>query len=205
MIKNIIFDFGGVLFNIDYFKTEECFKDLGYENFNEMYSQYKASDLFANLETGHITAEDFLQTVKAAGPAGVSEEDIIIAWCAMLLGFRKQSFLFLEELKKTYNLYLLSNTNIIHYHYFHPLADKELHLKPLEKYFTKAWYSHEIGYRKPNPDIFEYILQDGNLEPEETLFVEDTEINLPPARSLGMKTHLINPGDTIEKIDFGSY
>ena len=205
MIKNIIFDFGGVLFDIDYFKSEEAFKMLGFEHFEEMYSQYKASTLFADLETGKISSEDFLAKLKAAGPDGLSEEDLITAWCAMLLGYRKKSFRFLQDLAADYNIYLLSNTNIIHYHFFQPLAQAELPLKSLEQYFTKAWYSHEIGFRKPNADVFEFIIADGKLEPRETLFVEDTEINLPPARELGIKTHLLKAGEKIEDIDYSTF
>ncbi|MEI9935531.1 MAG: hypothetical protein WDM71_11935 [Ferruginibacter sp.] len=110
-VKNILFDLGGVLLNIDYNKTSVAFQKLGVQNFDELFSQFTANELFEKLETGKITKEHFyLEMAKHTYP-GTQQTQIEEAWNAMLLDFRISSFEFFEPLKNKYNLYLLSNTN----------------------------------------------------------------------------------------------
>ncbi|RYE51943.1 MAG: HAD family phosphatase, partial [Sphingobacteriales bacterium] len=137
-IRHIIFDLGGVLLNIDYNKTEKSFKDLGFVNFDEMYSQYSADMLFSNLETGKVSNEHFYERLVEAGNGSISKEQITKAWNAMLLDFRTPSLAFLEELSKKYKLYLLSNTNAIHLEAFNEIFKRETGKDSLDAYFTKA-------------------------------------------------------------------
>lgn len=205
MIKNIIFDFGGVLYNISFKNTFDAFEKLGFDNFEEMFSQHKANLLFQNLETGKITPEAFYNKIKEIAPQPVTNEQIKDAWNAMLINFRMPSLDFLVSLKKEYNLLLLSNTNQIHYDHFSAQLQRQTPYHSLNDFFTKAYYSHVIGLRKPDTEVFEFILNDAVIKAEETLFVDDSFSNFPNAEILGMKTHLLNPGGQIEDIDYKKY
>lgn len=205
MIKNIIYDFGGVIYNIDFKKTFEAFEALGFSNFDDMFSQHHANALFQNLETGKITPQEFYKQIKNQAPQPITDEQIRDAWNALLLNYRLSSLQFLTELKERYNLYLLSNTNAIHYDHFSAQLRKETSYPSLESFFTKAYYSHGIGLRKPNTDAYEFVLNDAGIKAEETIFVDDTIGNLPNAEKLGIKTVLLQPGMLIENIDYDNY
>ena len=202
--KNIIFDLGGVLLDIDYQKTIDAFKNLGIENFEEMFSQFKADELFEKLETGHITEVDFYAAIKKRTGMRLTNEEINHAWNALILNFRKESLELLEKLSTGYKLYLLSNTNSIHLKYFKKLFTKETGKPLLDAYFIKAWYSNEVGLRKPNEDIFEFVLQKEGLKAEETLFIDDTMTNIETAQKLGFKTHYLLPTEKIELLKFNT-
>ena len=205
MIKNIVFDFGGVLYDIDFKKTFDAFEQLGFTNFENMFSQHNANELFQNLETGKISPEEFYFYIKKIAPKPITNEQIKDAWNALLLGFRQSSMQYLLELKHKYNLYLLSNTNTIHYNYFTNQLQQQTQFTSLDSFFTKAYYSQNIGRRKPDVETFEFILEDANIKAEETLFIDDTHGNLPNAAILGIKTHLLVPGQLIENINYEQY
>src|SRR6187431_1817335 len=99
-IKNIIFDLGGVLLNIDYHKTSRAFKMLGANQFDELYSQANANHLFEALETGEISEEDFYKSVNGYCSPGTTTQQIQSAWNAILLDFRKESLVALDTLKE---------------------------------------------------------------------------------------------------------
>lgn len=200
-IKNIIFDLGGVLLDIDYQRTIDAFKKLGIENFEEMFSQFKADELFEKLETGDITEADFYSAIKSRTNAKISNAEIEIAWNALLMDFRTESLQFLEKLSKSYKLYLLSNTNSIHLKCFKQLFVEQTRKPLLDEYFIKAWYSNEVGLRKPHASIFQFVLDDENLVAEETLFIDDTLMNIEGALKLGFKTHHLLPTEKIEIIN----
>ncbi len=203
-IKNIVFDLGGVLLDIDYQRSVEAFQKLGIENFEKMFSQYHASELFEKLERGEVSEADFYTAIKKRITTGVTEAEIEAACNALILDFRIQSLEFLEELTATYKLYLLSNTNSIHVKFFKELFTSQTGKPSLDIYFTKAWYSNEIGLRKPGPEIFEFILQEENLNAAETLFIDDTLDNIKTAQKLGFKTHHLLPTERIESLDIDS-
>ena len=198
--KNIIFDLGGVLLDIDYQKSITAFKNLGIENFEDMFSQFQADELFEKLETGSLNDVDFYSAIKKRTKAAITDEEIINAWNAMILNFRTQSLDVLEELSGKYRLFLLSNTNSIHLNYFQQLFTKETGKPFLDKYFSKTWYSHKVGLRKPGRKIFEFVLQDENLKAGETLFIDDSINNIKGAEELGIKTRLLKINERIEDI-----
>ncbi len=205
MKKNIIFDFGGVLYNIDFRLTFEAFEKLGITNFEQMFSQFEANTLFQDLETGRIRPAAFYEKIKNIAPQPLSNEQVKDAWNALLLGYRTTSLDFLISLKEKYNLFLLSNTNQIHYDHFAPQLQEQTKYTTLESFFTKAYYSHEVGMRKPNKEVFEFVLNNGELRAEETLFIDDSFTNFPEAENLGIKTHLLKPGQYIEQLDYDSF
>jgi len=202
MLKNIIFDFGGVLYDIDFTKTYAAFESLGFSNFAELFSQHSADKLFQNLETGKITPGAFYNRIKEIAPQPVTDLQIQNAWNALLLGYRTESLCYLKQLKSDYQLYLLSNTNTIHYDHFSTELKGQTEYESLESFFTKAYYSQDIGLRKPEIEVFEFILKDAGIVAAETLFIDDSYTNFPNAEKLGMKTFLLKPGERIENIDY---
>lgn len=198
--KNIIFDLGGVLFNIDYHRPVQAFAALGYEGFEAMYSQAAANPLFEKLETGHISNQDFFEAMKQLAPQPVSTEQIQEAWNSILLGFRLPSMQYLLQLQQHYQLYLLSNTNAIHLIQIQDFCQKQTGLNSLDDFFTKAWYSNRVGLRKPNEDIYQFVLQDGGLLAQETLFIDDSAQNTVAAERLGIHSHLLKPNERIEAL-----
>ncbi len=205
-LKNIIFDLGGVLLNIDYNKTEQAFKELGFDNFEEMYSQFTADELFANLETGKISNDDFYDKLTKEAKRNVTKEEIAGAWNKMLLTWRKESLAFIAKLNSKYKIYLLSNTNAIHLEAFNEILRKETgESEGIDKLFAKAYYSHKVNFRKPNDDIFNFVAKDADLKPEETLFIDDSRNNIEAAKKLGFKTHLLLADEKIEELNYASY
>ncbi len=199
-IKNIILDLGGVLLDIDYKKTEQAFVELGFSNFSEMYSQYNADAVFSRLETGHISNEAFYEYIISKAPKPITQEEVRQAWNAMLLDFRIETLQFVKKLKEHYKVYLLSNTNAIHLEAFGKILKEQANEPSLDPYFDIAWYSHKIGLRKPNTEIFEFVLKEAGLMAAETLFVDDSFNNIDSAKALGIQTHLLLPPQRLEQL-----
>jgi glucose-1-phosphatase len=199
-IKNIIFDLGGVLLDIDYNGPVREFAALGITNFDDMYSQAAANPLFEQLETGKISNTAFLDAIAALAPQPLTHQQVTNAWNSIILHFRQQSMVFLEALRQQYNIYLLSNTNNIHLQQIPKVLHRDTGNQNLDDYFTRAWYSSKIGLRKPEKEIYDFVLNDGDLRAEETLFIDDSAQNTAAAGLLGIKTHLLLPSETIESL-----
>ena len=193
-IKNIIFDLGGVFMNLDYKRTEQAFIDLGVTNFSELFTQHHSSPLFADMETGRISNEAFYDGLRKLSGVNMPDEAIKKAWNAMLLDFPMERIVWLGELKKRYNLYLFSNTNHVHYDAFIETVKKQTGITDFNQYFIKAYYSHELGMRKPDIASFQKIIEEQKLNPAETLFIDDTLINVEAAAKTGLQiVHLAPP------------
>jgi glucose-1-phosphatase len=198
--KNIIFDLGGVLLDIDYHKTANAFKMLGVNQFDEFYSQANANHLFEALETGAISEEDFYTTLHQHCNPTTTRDQIQLAWNAILLDFRIDSLAVLKTLKEKYNLFLLSNTNSIHITAFNKILFKETGKTSLNEYFIKSYYSNIIQMRKPYATTYEWVLNDAGIIAEETLFIDDSINNIKGADEVGIKTHLLLPTEKIEDL-----
>ncbi|MEC5147896.1 HAD family phosphatase [Chitinophaga sp. 212800010-3] len=193
-IKNIIFDLGGVILNINYQLTNDAFTNLGVKNFHELYSLFHGSNLFNNLETGHITAQEFVAAMHEHLPGNVTDEQIINAWNAMLLDFPLQRLQLLQQLRQHYNLYLLSNTNAIHLNAFNKILQESRGIPSLGSFFDKAYYSHLMGCRKPEKESYLMVINENGLIAGETLFVDDLQANIEGANAVGLQTiHLQTP------------
>lgn len=199
-IKNIIFDLGGVIININYSLSVDAFKTIGIANFDTLFSQYKQSNLFDLLETGKLSESDFYTFLKKDLPNNVTNKEICNAWNALLLDFPEERLDLLKKLSKKYRLFLLSNTNEIHYNAFNKILEKAHGFKNLASFFEQTYYSHEIGLRKPNKETFQFVLNNSKLNAEETLFLDDTSIHLESAKTLGIHTELVTNTNTILKI-----
>ncbi len=198
-IKNIIFDLGGVILNIDFKQTELAFAKLGIGNFNQYYTLQSALPLFDNLETGKISPEDFYEEFRKLTKIKLSNDEIMNAWNALLLNFPPERIEWLKIISKKYKIYLLSNTNEIHYNSFIQTFKKEFDDENFNDLFIKAYYSHQLGLRKPSKEIFETVLKNENLNAAETLFIDDSETNINAAKSAGLQTiHLPSPKTILE-------
>lgn len=201
-IKAVIFDFGGVILNIDFDRSAKAFAELGVHNFNEMYSQHNADHLFRHLEEGKISEKEFYDAFRRSIDVHLTDEQIRKAWNALLIDYRPTALETLKRIRPKYELYLLSNTNSIHLEGFTEIFKQQVKTGLLEDYFDKIYYSHLMGYRKPDKAAFEYVLKKHNLVAEQTLFVDDTIGNLAPAKELGMKTFYLEKGMGIEDVNW---
>lgn len=193
-IKHIIFDLGGVILNINYQLTQQAFVNLGVTNFNELYSQFHTSSLFDDLETGRVSPAEFLAAMHKHTPQSVTDEQLVSAWNAMLLDFPLQRLQLLQQLRQHYNLYLLSNTNAIHMEAFNQLLQESRGIPSLGGFFERSYYSHLIGYRKPEKESYQIIIDENRLDPAATLFIDDTLPNIEGAKVVGLQTiHLQAP------------
>jgi glucose-1-phosphatase len=199
-IKNVIFDLGGVLLDIDTAKTEAAFEQLGIKDFKNNYSLHKADSLFDDLETGKITEAVFYDGIRNISKSSLTNAEIRDAWNALLLDFRTESLAFLQQLSVKYKLYLLSNTNSIHLKAFNQIFIRDTGKTSLDSYFTKAYYSNIIGLRKPHASIYSFVLSDADLIAAETLFIDDLINNIEGAKALGIQTHHLLPHERIEHL-----
>lgn len=199
-IKNIIFDLGGVLINLDFEKTFRAFEEMGVQDFANYFQQSHSNPLFAQLEKGEITPAIFYEQFRLATGVKATDTDIATAWNAMLLDFRNESMQYLKHLGGQYRVFLLSNTNKIHLEAFHAIFAQQFGRNDFDSHFEKAWYSHEMSLRKPDVKCFNAVMDYHALKGNETLFVDDTAINLSGAEKAGLGTCLLAKGMLIEKV-----
>ncbi|HVZ96893.1 MAG TPA: HAD family phosphatase [Chitinophagaceae bacterium] len=196
----LIFDLGGVILDIDYHRTRRAFEKLGVKDFNEMYSQAGADDLFMSLEKGAIEEKNFYSEIRKRSGLPLTDKDIRDAWNAILLHFREMSLQRLNELQLKYKLFLLSNTNHIHLREFNRIYHLQPREKSFDQHFEKAYYSCKVGMRKPNANIYELVLRENDLVPAQTVFIDDSAQNIDTAKSLGIQAILLKPGTFIEDL-----
>ncbi|MEY3209320.1 MAG: hypothetical protein RL064_1351 [Bacteroidota bacterium] len=199
LVKNIIFDLGNVLYDIDFTKMYDEFKKLGVPDFESHFTLNKSDELFFNLEKGFINEHEFCEGFRKLMQLPVEDATIIAAWNSLLIGFRKQSINWVKANNEKYPMYLYSNTNKIHYDYFINQFEREVDSVPFNTLFKKPYYSHEMGQRKPDPASFIYILEKEGLVAAETLFIDDNEPNIIAAASVGLQVLHLTEGMTIEK------
>ena len=188
----IIFDLGGVILNLDYTLTTKAFQSLGLKNFDEIYAQANQTSLFDDLEIGKISAQFFINSLLPYLPQGVTANKVVHAWNAMILDFPQERLDLLVELRKTKKVILLSNTNEIHIQAVNRSLANTTNQK-IESFFDKVYLSHEIGLRKPNVEIFEFVCKDQNITPSTALFIDDTIRHVEGAKRIGLNAiHLEN-------------
>ncbi len=197
-IKHIIFDLGGVLLNIDYKRTETAFIEAGITNFPALYSQMQQTDLFDRFEMGLIPADEFISGLQQVSNTAVTAPQIVHAWNAMILDYPVRRLQILQQLRLYYDLFLLSNTNEIHEAAFNELLLRTHGLPNIGVFFDKVYLSHRVGLRKPMAAIFERVLTENGLAPEETLFIDDSPQHIAAAKELGIQTIFLEKGMTIE-------
>jgi len=199
-ITSVIFDLGGVLFDIDYSLTQRAFIGIGAtENFYNIYSQHKQEGFFDDFEKGTISANEFRKQVKQWLPLSTSDVQVDKAWNAMLLGFPASKIELLKRLGKKYRLFLLSNTNEIH---LPEVINMMAHLdgnKGIGHLFEKHYYSCRIGMRKPDKEIFDKVCSENSLSPYNTLFIDDLLQNVEGAKIAGLNILHCTPSVKLEE------
>jgi putative hydrolase of the HAD superfamily len=198
-INAVILDLGGVILNIDYQRTIDAFQALGFDDFDAQYSKMQQSGLFDDLETGRIDQAVFVQRIQTVIPHA-EEAQIINAWNALLLDFPEGRIATVERIAARFPTSLLSNTNAIHYRAFSKTLEAQTGRAEIESLFVKAYLSHEVGMRKPDREIFMYVLNDQGLDAENTLFIDDSPQHLVGAQSCGIQTYHMTDGDSLEAL-----
>lgn len=199
MIRNIIFDLGGVLLNIDYRRTEEAFKQLGFADFDAAYSQLQQTETFDLFETGDLSSEEFREAIREQSGESLSDQQIDDAWNSMILELPKKHINFIDQVRDDYRILLLSNTNEIHLDSIYDRFGREYY--EFESLFEQTYYSHLVGYRKPEIEVFEEILEDRGIEANETLFIDDSIQHIEGAKEAGLHAYHIQAGTSILSLD----
>jgi len=187
-ITTIILDLGGVILNLNQNLTIEQFKSLGVSSLN-LHANHT---VFAEFEIGKISSKEFVNTIRASTAKPITDAEIINAWNAMLLDLPQKRIEYIKKLREKYTVLLLSNTNSIHIDAFNKYFETTFNNLNWYDLFDKVYYSYEIGMRKPNTDIYSYVLNQHQLQPKQTLFVDDNEQNLLGASQVGINTLLAN-------------
>ena len=198
-IDFIVFDLGGVLYDVDIERSVKAFALLGLKNFDQLYTLKEQVPLFDELETGRIRKEEFIDSVSAYFDVPPPPHSIIEAWSALLVGIRPENIGLLKMLSENYKIYLLSNTNAIHLEQI----DREIQsygVARLEDLFDKTYISYKLGMRKPNPEIYEYLIRNSGIEPSRTIYIEDSEANAKAGEKAGLKIYLSKSNSPLKEI-----
>lgn len=198
-IKNIVFDLGGVIMNLNVPQTIIEFSRLGITNIVNNTGHHYTDAIFYDFEIGKVSENEFVEKLSCMTNSKPSYLQVIEAWNAMILDMPRERINILLDLKKNYKIYLLSNTNSTHQQKFISEVNEANNFS-FNDLFEKAYYSHEIGMRKPNEDVFKFLLKDSNLKPEETLFIDDSIENINAAEKLGIQTYHIQEGNSLERL-----
>lgn len=187
-VKNIIFDYGGVILNIDYQKTVDAFRNLGLNDFDRLYSQALQVDLFDRLEKGLLTPADFYHSIRDISGLNLPDSRIEEAWNSIILDMPPHRISLLEKVRRHYRIFLLSNTNEIHCRVYTAQLKEKYGYGDFSELFEKVYFSFRIGMKKPDPVIFQLVLTENNLNPVETLFIDDSVQHIKAAELSGLKT-----------------
>jgi glucose-1-phosphatase len=196
-IKNLIFDFGGVLYDIEIEKAIKRFKDLGIEI---DIGKNKFSDTLYDFEKGAIAEEEFVDYMANLVKPSADRLQVINAFNLVLSGLNKNSIPYLSRLKSNYQLLLLSNTNIIHYRKFFAEINDNPETACFYSFFIKEYYSFEMCLRKPDPAIFQAVISDSYIVPEQSIFIDDNPENVISAEKCGLQGFLFTPDHGWEKL-----
>lgn len=193
--KNIIFDLGGVIINLDMPLTIRKFEELGIPDFHKIYGQLAQTDVFDRFDKGFISEEEFFNGFMEQFHPKCGMNELIDAWNAMLLDFPKKRLDDLMFYKEGYRTFLLSNTNTTHVKAFEEILYRSHGVKDLSGFFERTYYSCDMGMRKPDREIFEHVLNENDLDPNETIFIDDTIIHVNGAQTLGINAILLPKGE----------
>jgi FMN phosphatase YigB (HAD superfamily) len=184
--QSIIFDLGGVLYDIDTQRSVDAFASLGVKNFERLYSLKAQSLLFDEFEVGAITRREFATRINNYCGLALDQMAIEQAWNAMLLGIGHETIALLKKLARKYRIFLLSNTNEIHLDFINKEMQEKYKIADLSSLFEKAWFSHRIALRKPGIEIYQYVISEAKLDPGATVFIDDNKANVEGSIQVGL-------------------
>lgn len=199
-IRNIIFDFGGVICDLLPERCRTEFQKLGCsaDIFPKQYSQFEG--IFQQLDRGTISTAQFYDAVRCQGGIpNATDKQIREAWTSLLVPIQQERFEMLNRLRRYFNLYILSNANDIHWQFL----DKErmsYQGEHITGWFKQIFLSYKLNLEKPEPKIFQTVIEQAGIKAEESLFLDDSQLNLEGAAGLGIQTLLTKNGDWVEKL-----
>ncbi|WP_199141083.1 HAD family hydrolase [Pedobacter sp. ASV12] len=192
-IKNIIFDYGNVIFEINFKRTQNALLQLGIHNTEQFFAHQSHNSLFDDFEVAGISPDQFRDGIRvAAGNPHLSDVQIDEAWNSLLIGVSEDNHQVLLDVKEKYRTFLLSNNNEIHYNWIINYLRKEFDIENYDNHFEKAYFSQHMKLRKPNVNIFEQVIRENNLNPSETLFIDDSPQHIEGAKKAGLNTLLMD-------------
>lgn len=194
----ILFDLGGVIYDIDYQKTIDAFVSLGADPNQVMYSQAMQSNLFDAYEIGQITSHDFLLALQKEMSTTTSLESIKDAWNALLIGQPAHRLTFLKQIKAKLPIFLLSNTNELHIQQISNELQSHFGVANYATYFNEVFLSYELGMRKPHVATFQEVIRRTGINPATTLFIDDTLQHIEGAKQAGLLTHHHTSGEVAD-------
>lgn len=197
-IKTIIFDIGGVLVDLDFKRTFDVFSEAGFKNLEKMISQQESTNILSQYKLGLISSEDFKNYIRSELGPQISDEKIESMWNKMLIKIPHEKLDFLLELHQKYKLFALSNTNELHWRYVSQMFNYQKYT--IDNFFDRIFLSFQMHKAKPNSDIYEEMIRQTNLNPSESLFIDDSEENCKTAASLGMNYHVYKIGENLSLI-----
>lgn len=198
MTDTIIFDFGGVLLDLNFERTfEELSRLTGIDISSALEAEHPFSRIYLAYEQGLINDETLLWNIQKITPHNLDPRLVVDAWNAMLLdGIQPDVFDMLLELREKHRIYLLSNTNHMHISWVHRYLRRHHQITDFEnRYFDRVYYSYKIHLRKPDQAIYDYVANDASLNLGTTLFIDDSEANVLSAREAGWRAVLHDPSD----------
>ena len=199
-IKNIIFDLGGVILDIDENIVYKELEKMGI-NIAELAHSKEFMDIMSKFDIGVYTAPTFRKKTKALiGQEKMTDQRFDAIWNSMLLDIPRERIEAIEKVKKHYKIFLMSNSNVIHYDLY--VRDLQLRFgyNEFDELFNKSYFSFAEHLEKPDPRFFELILDHEGLLPEETLFIDDTAENIKAAKSLGINTYHIRRDELVRNL-----
>ena len=192
---------GGVIFDIDHSLSQQAFLKLGIADIKELISHKSQSPLFDKLEKGEIIPEDFYEEIRSLSTRNLTDHAIKEAFNIMLVGVPDAAYFpLLKSVRQSHRTFLLSNNNRIHYNFIIDNLQAKWNLPSFSQFFETEYYSHLVGMRKPNSDIFELVLDSENIFPAETLFIDDSPQHIQTASELGLHTYLKNQGENLAEV-----
>lgn len=198
-ITTLVFDWGGVITPIDPGRAISEFRKLGHPSIEDYFEPGMKNDLLQKLEIGKVEPEEVWECLQKDFHQPPHPQLLEQAYCTLLLETPKIRIQLLQNLQSDFELYLLSNTNIVHTTYYEDVLRQKFKLD-FASLFNKVFYSNLMGLRKPGKEIFEKLIIETGISPENTLFLDDTQTNIDTARSLGINSLLVNDQNPIEKI-----
>ena len=199
-IRNVIFDFGGVLFEIDYDLPAQAFQQLGFPGFRDLYTQAAQNPIFDLLETGKVSNEEFMAFLHEFVP-NATREQVAHAWNVILLHIMPEEVAVVKRAKDAgFRTFLLSNTNAIHVEAFEQMIADRMDVSAFKAAFEVIYYSNVLGMKKPHPETFLHVCALNNLKPEETLFIDDSLQHVQGAVEAGLQGYYLKPGERISQV-----
>ncbi|MBK6626979.1 MAG: HAD family phosphatase [Flavobacteriales bacterium] len=186
-IDTVLLDLGGVLIDVDYHRTAEAFNALGFDGFEAFYSKAQQDHLFDGFEVGALSPAEFRARIQGLHGGGITVEQVDACWNAMLGRIPQERITLLRQLRERYRLLLLSNTNAIHVPAFQRLIAADNGIADFRTLFDGAYYSCEIGLRKPDAAAFQHVLEHHGADPARTLFIDDSIQHVVGARAAALR------------------